>query len=268
MQGCTLSVCAVIGVRNEYAYLHILLPILAAQKIDVVILDNASSDDSKKLYQEFKNAPIIRVESLPHNGCFSLTEQLQRKHEIVSHLTHDWIVHHDADEILQHRDGGTLRQAIEEADALGFNALNFEEFVFLPKPEKELVGEDYYKDILRYYFFAPRENRLNRAWKRSANLSNMCAGHNLSGEALNIYPCTHMLRHYLVLGNSHARMKYLNRGFDNAELKKGWHGNRINFTYENLTIPEDHEFLRCLTAYDSVDFDRSRPTSKHYWEWC
>lgn len=267
MHSKPLSICAVIAVRNEYPYMSVLLPLLAAQKIDVVILDNDSSDGCIKLYQKFHYAPVIAVETLPYTGDFSLTDQLHKKEEIISRLHHDWVVHHDADEVLQHREGGTLRDAIEEADGLGFNALNFEEFVFLPKPGEDLSGRDYYKEMLRYYFFSPDTNRLNRAWKRLDNLSQMSGGHILSGETVKMNPCSHILRHYIVLSSRHALSKYLSREFDDFDLKKGWHGNRINFTFENLTIPEDHELLHSLTSCQSMNFDRTKATEKHYWEW-
>src|SRR3989441_8390329 len=76
-----LSICVVIAVRNEAQYLQVLLPLLAGQAIDVVIVDNESTDASYEVYTAFRDHPIIGLASLPYRGYFSLSEQLQRSEE-------------------------------------------------------------------------------------------------------------------------------------------------------------------------------------------
>jgi hypothetical protein len=226
-------------------------------------------DSSVNLYAHFTPDPIILVERLPYRGFVSLWDQLEARRKIHRNLKHDWLILHSPDEILEHQlYGRSLRDAIEEADADGYNALNFNEFVFLPEPERDLRGKDYYSDILRYYFFAPFKNRLNRAWKNGLGFDDQSSGgHRLSGAQLRISPVSHVLRHYIVLGYEHAVAKYLNRTFDEVDLKLGWHGNRRNFTRFNLTIPAKSEFLHFLESRDSRNYCRDHPSSKHYWEW-
>jgi len=265
----TLSICALIAVRNEFQYLRILLPLLAGQKIDVVIIDNESTDKSRELYSALMGKPILAVESLPYRGFFSLSEQLSTKHTLCKTINHDWVIHQDADEILEHcKPGLTLRDAIQEADRHGYNALNFEEFVFLPEPGSDYCSRNYYSELLRYYFFEPHENRLNRAWKLSSQLSNTAVGgHNLRGNNLLISPTNHILRHYIVLSQNHARSKYLNRSFDPQCRAKGWHRNRLNFNKNNLLLPQRSNFLLYLNKHAPKIFSRTKPTDKHFWEW-
>lgn len=266
----TLSICALIAVRNEAHYLRVLLPRLAAQQIQVVIIDNESNDGSHLVYQLYKDNPIIKVCALPHKNYFSLTEQMECKDKLLQGLDHDWVIHHDADEIMEHNDGKrTLRKAIEEADAQGFSALNFDEFVFVPEPEAKYDGSDYYQTMRRYYFFQPEPNRLNRAYKRSLkrDLTNY-NGHRIIAEQLNICPQNHSLRHYIVLSKRHALEKYLNRRFDPIDLQKGWHTNRLNFSEEVLDFPAkrcDNFFF--LSESDSNNLRRDRPYAVHFWEW-
>ena len=264
-----LSICSIIAVRNEFQYLNILLPLLAEQRIDVAIIDNESTDGSHELYSDFMGKPIIAVETLPYRGFFSLSEQLLAKQELCKKVNHDWIIHQDADEIMEHyKPGLTLRDAIQEANEAGYNILNFDEFTFLPEPNSDYSNRDYYTELLRYYFFEPQKNRLNRACKRTSQLSNTTSGgHRLQGNILSIAPTNHILRHYIVLSEYHAKEKYLSRLFEDIDLAKGWHGNRLNFTENNLLLPDKSNLLFRLKRCDSKNFCRAMPTSMHFWEW-
>jgi glycosyltransferase involved in cell wall biosynthesis len=264
-----LSICAVIAVRNEAQYLRILLPLLASQGIDVVIVDNESTDSSQQLFSEYDKKPILRVERLAFRGFFSLREQLEAKQKVFASLKHDWVIHHDADEVMENNMPGlTLRDAIQEAHDNGYNALNFDEFVFLPPPESNFFNKNYYENILRYYFFEPYTNRLNRAWKRTSNLNNVAmAGHKLTGPDIYVFPVNHILRHYIVLGYEHAKQKYLSRTFSAEEVSREWHKKRLSVDQENLKLPTANSQLFMLDDWDSKRFQRNYPTSKHYWEW-
>jgi glycosyltransferase involved in cell wall biosynthesis len=264
-----LSICAVIAVRNEAQYLQVLLPLLLNQGIEVVILDNGSTDQSHKIYAAYDGNPIIYVRHIPYLGTFSLIQQLEEKRKIFEQIKHDWVIHHDADEVFEHfQPGLTLRDAIQEADDNGFNALNFDEFVFLPEPDGDYAGRNYYKEMLRYYFFEPFKNRKNAVWKRAMNFDNRrSGGHLLSGDGLSFFPTNHVFRHYITLSQEHAIDKYLTRTFSQDDKSLGWHGNRLNFTRENLALPTAHPYLFTLNSYDSKDFRRDSPTPKHYWEW-
>lgn len=264
-----VSICAVIAVRNEFSYLRVLLPLLAEQNIDVVIIDNDSSDNSHDLYSLHKNNPIIAVENLPYIGLFSLSEQLAKKKEVYSTLQHDWLIHQDADEVLEHhRQGDTLRDALQEADDAGFNAINFEEFVFLPESGGDYDGRNYYQELLRYYFFERHKNALNRAWKRIAGFNNgHLGGHVLSGDNIKMFPENHVLRHYIALNEERVKKKYTERVFAGKELDKGWHKDRFNIERESLSFPQTSEYLLYLSSFDAKDFVRSRFAQDHYWQW-
>lgn len=181
-----ISICAVIAVRNGAKYLKVLLPFLAQQDIDVAIIDNESTDNSYELYSQFKNKPIIIVETLPYKGFFSLSQQLISKQMLYKKLHHDWIIHHDVDEIMEHNKPGlTLRDAIEQADKAGYNAINFDEFVFLPEPNSDYSQSNYHTELLRYYFFEPVKNRLNRSFDK-VDLSNGWHGNRLNFNESNL----------------------------------------------------------------------------------
>ena len=264
-----LSICAVIAVRNEYNYLRVLLPYLKEQNIDVVILDNDSDDESNVLYNEFEGSPIIQVTQVPYNGFFDNKGILVAKESVIQRLNHEWVIHHDADEILEHHASNkSLREAIEEADTNGYNVVNFEEFVFLPEENVSYEGKDYYNKMSKYYFFAPKNNRLNRAWKREANLNHLeSGGHKLEGESVRIYPKNHILRHYITLSYEHAINKYCGRKFSQDELEIGWHHNRTNISARDLIFPSNNEKIHRLEEPQSKAFNRNTPSNTHYWQW-
>jgi glycosyltransferase involved in cell wall biosynthesis len=129
-----MLVTAVLAIRNEEAYLANCLRHLGRNGIDFVIIDNGSSDTSAEIYRRSEFAANLDdVQDLPFAGAFSLSEQLRRNMEIIGKLHTDWIVHLDADEVMHsYREGETLNEALSRLDAEGWNAANFDEFVFLP----------------------------------------------------------------------------------------------------------------------------------------
>ncbi len=263
------SICVILSVRNEAPYLAKLLPHLAAQNIEVALIDHESQDAMPEILARHREDPLILVEKLPYLGFFSLRQQLECKRAIIERLQQDWLVHQDADEILEHREPGkTLREVIEETQELGYNAVNFEEFTFIPEPRMNYEGQDYLQQMRRYYFFQVQKNRLNRAWKRTANLENVSgAGHHLRGEQLRLAPYTHVLRHYIGLSQEHLWNKYLNRRFDPEELAIGWHYNRKDLTKEQLRLPKNSPHLQYLSPNSQNCLCRHNAVSTHYWHW-
>lgn len=262
------SVCAVIAVRDERPYLQHLLPQLREEDIEVVLLDHGSTDGSRELAASALGQPVRAIVELPATEHFSLADQLRKKAEIIRDLPHDWVIHQDADEMLHHRDeGGTLRGAFAQAEAEGHNAVNFEEFVFLPEGGGDLPAENF-ATSRTYYFHEPRRDRLLRAWRRDAGFSNLATGgHTLAGPGLSVSPQSHVLRHYIVLNQAHARRKYGTRLYDPKELAQGWHTKKARLRPEQLVIPATGPWLFTLETPGSRDFRRDRPARRHFWEW-
>jgi glycosyltransferase involved in cell wall biosynthesis len=262
----SIRIAVIIGVRNEAALLRVLLPLLSEQALDVVLLDNESTDDIRAVLQD---NPVYSYRRLPFLGHFSLGQQLKAKQAVVAELDHDWIVHQDADEVLQHAEPTlNLRDAIAEADAGGFNVLNFKEFCFVAEPGSDYVGRNYPVEMRRYYHFGPAPSRLHRAWRRDANLDNLKSlGHNLNGADVRIAPRDHALRHYIALSQAHIIAKYQHRLFDVDELEKGHHWNRVGLTPEMLELPGDSPFFHQVNPGSNDALKTEPAATKHYWQW-
>lgn len=174
-------------------------------------------------------------------------------------------MHYDADEIREapapYR---TLREGIEAVHRAGYNAINFDEFVFLPTSDNEAYeGTDYVDTMRYYYFFEPSPLRQIKAWKKTPKMTGLVesGGHGVKFEGRRIFPVNFIMRHYVVLSAAHAIAKYTKeRVYSRQEVEeKGWHGPRSTFTSEKLKFPE-RRMLKCI---DSGAWDRSAPWKTH-----
>lgn len=263
-----MNIVAIIAVRNELVYLREVIPYLDGERIEVIILDNDSTDGTLEALSRAAYPNVRRVERLPFNGTFDLTAQLEAKARLAARIEVDWIIHQDADEILQSpTEWGGLRRSIESADANGFNVMNFNELVMLPS---DPAVDDFLHNNSRYYFFEPRPLRLMRAWKKSAGLANIrSGGHALGADGADVVvsPMRMLLKHFIVRSQRHAFDKYLGRRFASGDLRNGWHGNRLDFTEGNLAIPIAAPNLYTLGDPKETPQRLPRSTALHYWQW-
>jgi glycosyltransferase involved in cell wall biosynthesis len=263
-----MKVLAIICIRNEALHVHRCLTDLIADGIDVVLIDNESTDQSLEIARPFLGKGLIAIESLPWTGFFSLSAQLACKRDIFARMPHEWVIHADADEWLRTTDPSvTLLEGITRADGAGYNCINFREFVFIALPGEDFRHAEYRQFMRNYYFFEPSHPRLMRAWKKTAGFDNSAAGgHILQGTDIRIAPHDFQLRHYVMLSEEHAREKYLNRRFDPTDLAKGWHGNRLNIAASAFRVRAS-PVIRTLLHADSSELDMTAPTTRHFWEW-
>jgi glycosyltransferase involved in cell wall biosynthesis len=265
-----VSCVAILCVRNEALQIARALESYVRQGIEVVVIDHSSTDDTLNICDHYFGQGLIRVQHLPWHGVYDQTAQLAAKEAIINSLSHDWVIHADADEWLQSpADAESLVDGISRVSAGGFNVINFEEFVFIPPVNADIpaVDSNFREELLHYYFFSPAQNRLMRAWRRADGLSNRASGgHRLVGKDVRIAPEPFILRHYIALSPQHALQKYGDRKFSDADMQKGWHANRRNLCAHDLVFPRA-DTLKRLRVFNSKDFDRSEPKRTHFWNW-
>lgn len=261
----SLSCAALLVFRNELRTLEQLLPLWLQEGLELVAIDHDSSDGSREFLESQLGCGVLSLGRLPWLGHFSLRQQLEAKARAIEQLRHDWVLHLDADEWPQsNRTEESLVQAIERLAASGANAVNFEEFVFLPLQAAA-------PECLHYYHFAPAKQRLVRAWQRRQRFTNVNqGGHrlaiNTAGEQPEIAAESLVLRHYIVQSEAQAAQKYLGRVFAAEELGQGWHRNRIGLSRRQLLFPQPG----LLNQLKDVN-DRPKTTGEahtlHYWHW-
>jgi len=264
-----VRVLAIVCARNEAVFMRSLIGGLIADGLDVVLIDHGSSDETVELAASFLGRGLLAIRELPWGGRFSLAEQLDAKRESIAASDHEWIVHVDADEWLSApRSGQRLVDAIEIVDLLGYNCIDFNEFVFVPNPGEDHRVEHHRELAHRYYAYRPNGYTLHRAWRRDAQLDNRAGGgHALEGE-LRPYPVPFVLRHYIALSEEHVVGKYLVRRFARDEVLRGWHADRILTTRDNLVFPPTSDpNLRAVRTGAPEELDASAPRDDHYWHW-
>jgi glycosyltransferase involved in cell wall biosynthesis len=263
------SVCAIIAVRNEQRYLPTLFEYLREQAVDVFLIDNDSHDASRDIIAQYRYAPVLSVTRAPFSGVHDLAALLRVKEQLIGSLRHDWIIHQDADELLESAvEGESLTGLAARADSTGVDVVDFDEFVFLPKDPAGYAGGDYRRDGSNYYFHQPRPFRLNRMFRRASFLSfGDSGGHNAAFRPDPVVEAAHSLRHYIVLDQAHAQSKYAERRFSPAGVARGWHGNRLNIPVSAMDLSRAIAGTARLDHPESRGFDRSNPKSKHFWEW-
>jgi glycosyltransferase involved in cell wall biosynthesis len=264
----SVSCVAVLCVRNEEQHIRRAIVDFVSGGIDVAVIDHGSTDGTYAIAADFLGAGVVSLDRLPWLGEYDHTRQLEAKRDLIARLDCDWVIHADADEWLHSpRSGESLLEGIQRTAELGFDVINFEEFVFLPARHVTDVPRDYPREMRRYYFFAPQPVRLMRAWDRRRQFSNIAhGGHLLEGPDLRLSPEAFVLRHYIVLSQAQAIEKYRDRVFSRQDLAKGWHGNRLDLTEEKLRLPDPAALME-LATWDSRELDRSVPHATHYWEW-
>ncbi len=260
---------AVMCVANEEVHIESALRDLIGEGLDVILIDHDCDDRTIALAHQFLGRGLLSIERLHWTGQFSITEQLDAKWRITERVHHDWIVHVDADEWLSAPEPGqTLLDGLRAADAAGYNAVHFNEFVFVPRPGEDLYATDYRRRSTRYYFHQPHYPYLLRAWKHRSGLDNRPFGGHLVSGPVRQYPIDFPMRHYIALSESHVRRKYVGRSFADAEVAHGFHYDRVDLTRNSLRFPSDGDgHMRTLEHWSSKQFDTTAPVSENYWLW-
>ena len=251
---------------NEELHIAECIENYSANGVEVLIIDNDSTDGTMDIVRRYVGKGVIAVDRLPRDGRFELTKQLSQKEEIARALDADWFIHADADEIRCAPPGyPNLAAAFSAVDSAGFNAVNFMEYVFVPTthfPNHEHTA--FHKTMHWYYPFSKLPNFRLNAWKNQGksvqvNLT-YSAGHQVRFDGMRIFPKNFIMRHYIILSLPHAIRKYSQKSFDEAEVEMGWHGWRAGRQESMFVLPDESD-LRRFEGNECLD--PSNPQQKH-----
>ncbi len=259
-----VRVVALLAVRNEIRYLERCLCHLRAQGVESWVIDNSSNDGSLDLVRSFLGNGVLGVENYPYPGFFDWRGLLKRKAEVAQSLEADWFIHHDADEIRETvPPWSSLLEGLAAVDAEGYNAVSFDEFVFLPTGDDESYeGIDYVEFMRYYYFFRPADRHRVNAWKKQPQGVDLASsgGHEVMFSGRRLYPRNFVLRHYVALSRKHLISKYSSRSYSKEEVEVlGWHRGRAYFSASSVFLPS----AQCLKRLGAHGFDRSEPWRSH-----
>jgi glycosyltransferase involved in cell wall biosynthesis len=258
-----MRVVAMLQTYNEERFIAACLEHLFRNGVEVYLVDNESTDRTVEIARGYVNQGLIGIETLPRDGVFRLQVQMRRKEELASELDADWFMHIDTDEIyLPNRSNLTLAEALAEQDALGHNAVNFVQFVFIPTRESPDHDHPNFQDTMRWYYpFIPFFPHAIRAWKRQEThvFLEWSGGHRVWFPELRLSPTSFKYRHYLLLSREHAIQKFVNKRYDPESPEgKDW---RARLTVDAIRFPPESE-MRVYLGDDQLD--ASNPRTKHY----
>lgn len=257
-----VRITAIMCVRNEEGYLRTTLSHLVRNGVRLMIIDNESTDGTRRIIDEFADS-VDWYEWLPWIGALDMVAIMEVKTRLSGLLREGWIIHQDADEILESsRPTETLSESIARIDQTGANAINFDEFVFLPLDGMSIRGADFRSLVRHYYFHEPGKLRLMRVWRADAQLSQLAAGHLLTGHVRRVHSENLALRHYPFLDIDHARRKYATRRFADRGIAMGWHANRRFIEPTDMDFPAAERLRRWNPG---EPLDTSDPWPAHYW---
>jgi glycosyltransferase involved in cell wall biosynthesis len=260
-------IVAIIAAFNEERFIGGCLEHLFANNVEAYLCDNESTDRTVEIATSYLGRGLRGIETLPRDGTYRWRQILARKEQLAAELSADWFLHLDPDEIPQSpRPGQTLAEVLGEADAAGYNAVEFDELAFVATREApDHDHPDYQRTMRWYYPFAPRPLHRVIAWKRQPKVDLISTGgHQSKFRHRRISPQRLFLRHYLILSREHMLSKYVLRRYDAGEVLNGWHGWRARLTPADVRLPSQAE-LR-FTANDA-DLDASSPRRRHWIEW-
>jgi hypothetical protein len=253
-----MRIVAILAAYNEERYIGAQLEHLFRHGIQAYLIDNESTDGTVNIARRYLGRNLMGLETLPRRPHYSHRAKLERKEELALTLEADWFIHLDADEFrLPPRSDWTLAQAFEQVDALGYNSVDFREFVFIPTLEApDHDHPDFIQTMRWYYPFLPTLARPHRqtAWKRQSQKVDLVSsgGHSVQFSGLRIAPQPFRLRHYHFLSVRHAIEKLVGRPYDPNEISRGWHTWRATIKAEDIRLPSARE-LRGYISDDVLD---------------
>lgn len=251
-----MRVIALLATHNEERFIVPCLEHLVRHGIEAYVIDNESEDGTVSLARQFLGRGLVGIETFPRGGVYRWQLILQRKEQLAATLDADWFMHADPDEVrLPPQSGTTLAEAFAEADRQGWNAVNFDEFTFVPtRQSPDHDHPDYLRTMRWYYPFRPSFPNQLKAWKRQPGPVELASsgGHQVLFPGLRMYPASFPMRHYLFLSAAHAVRKYVQQTYDPEELTLGWHRARSRLRAEEIVL-QDEAALRRYVSDDRLD---------------
>jgi hypothetical protein len=226
---------AIVSAYNEEDIIGPALAHLVSQGASVYLLDDGSADRTVANAKDAAGSGLIGVETLPPvaredgTGAYCWSRILDRKAQLAHTLDGEWFIHQDADEFREspwpHL---SLADAVGLVDRLGWNAIDFEVFDFVPAGEGFLPGQDPVSAFHRYHAAAEYDRLQIRCWKKTAAPVDLTTtgGHEARFPGRRVFPIRFPLRHYPIRSAAQGERKVFRDRkprFDPEERARGWH---------------------------------------------
>lgn len=197
-----------------------------SQGIDLVVLDNGSTDSTFEICKKFSDNQKIKLFQRK-SPQWDLALNLSMTYDLALKESPDWIIHIDADEFFESgQDSIDLKSAIEKVDREGFNLIQFDRFKFFITENDNENSESVLK---RFLYYAHEGDFFYRAWKFFPGVRNDLTAGNFpifpEGYKYKIFPTKFVCRHYEYRTKEQAKKKLkerLDRLKNMPDMMVGW----------------------------------------------
>ena len=241
---------AILAAYNEADIIGAAVSHLVEQGAFLYLLDDGSTDGTVEAARAAAGDRLIGWESLADPAAdrqrtFQWSRILDRKSELAASIDADWFIHQDADEFREspwpHL---SLAEAVGLVDRLGWNAIDFEVFTFVPERGGNDSARDPVAGFTRYHPAAAYDRVQVRCWKKGPLAVDLksTGGHEARFPGRRIFPVRFPMRHYPIRSAEQGERKvFLERKprFDPDELARGWHVQYEGLEPGRPLLPDD-----------------------------
>lgn len=223
-----MKIIGMIPVYNEADIIGSVVEHLLSQGIELVILDNGSSDGSYEICSQYIGKGVISVQKLVTEGMqWGLI--LESLYEMALRYKPDWALLSSADEFHESPYLGlTLEEAIQTEDRNGYNLIQFNNFEFWPTEQDYLSSEPDIRKRLRWYTW--NDDLQFHCWKPIEGLTVRDGGGHYpifpKDVKIRVSPNKYVMRHYRIRPYEHGLKKIFSERlprYPEEERRKGWH---------------------------------------------
>jgi len=260
-----MKLVGMIPVFNEEDIIEEVIKFHLSQGLELVILDNGSTDNSYEICRKYLGNGVLKLER--YQSKFFRGHVIFRiLYDIALTTSPDWIILIASDEFLESGiEDFRLKDAISKADNEGNNLIQFDRFdFFMTDNDNEFAKE--IRKKLTYYSY--QDDFVYRAWKYFPGIiANYEGGHYPIfpvGYQYKISPRKLFLRHYIFRSKDQAEKKMKDRMMRQPKIleppkeKKSYYQKILSYDFSGKI---DH---RLLNKYeDNNDWNKEKKFTKY-----
>lgn len=246
-----MKIVGMLSTYNEEDFVEEVIEHLLDQGLELVILDNGSSDNTFEICKKFQNQGVLKLVQFK-SSTYQWAIILIKLYDMALRESPDWVIRSDSDELLESgRNNLTLKDAIVEVDSQGFNLIQFDEFNFF-MTDKDNENSNSVKKRMTYYSWV--SEFMYRCWKYSPGIRVEDQGGHIPvfppDQKYKIFTRNFVIRHYNIRSKEQAEQKVMQRRariINTMEGERGWHNRYEKYLENNFKGFADHKLL---TKYD------------------